>query len=111
VLYDIVGIGQTYLLFRARLAPPYTFAAQLPESTEVGLFGYEDIPWGELAFSSVALALRRYIGEREKGAFSYQHGAIIKRPGAGPNEPGSFQLIDCWEVGESRVASNKDDIR
>lgn len=50
---------QVYLLFRARLAPPFTFAAQQPESLEAALFAPHEIPFDELAFSSVAIALRR----------------------------------------------------
>ena len=51
---------QAYILFRGRLAAPHTYAAQLPESLEAALFAPEDIPWGELAFSSVSIALRRW---------------------------------------------------
>lgn len=49
----------TDLLFRARLAPPFTFAARRPESLEARLFAPGELPWSELAFSSVAIALRR----------------------------------------------------
>jgi hypothetical protein len=45
--YDIVGIGQSYILFRGRMKAPYSFGAQLPESTEVQLFAPEDIPFDE----------------------------------------------------------------
>lgn len=51
-------MSQIYMLFRARLAPPYAFSARQPESLEARLFAPEDIPWAELAFSSVATALR-----------------------------------------------------
>lgn len=50
---------QIYLLFRARLAPPFTFAACEPESLEAALFRPEDIPWDSLAFSSVSIALKQ----------------------------------------------------
>ena len=50
---------QIYLLFRARLAPPFTFAARAPESLEAALFRPEDIPWDQLAFSSVSIALKQ----------------------------------------------------
>jgi len=50
---------QAYILFRGRLAPPYTFAAQQPESLEAALFAPQDIPWDQLAFSSVSIALRK----------------------------------------------------
>ena len=57
--YDIPGISQIYVLFRGRLAPPFTYAAQQPESLEAALFAPEEIPWDQLAFSSVSIALRR----------------------------------------------------
>ncbi|PSC68287.1 Nudix hydrolase chloroplastic [Micractinium conductrix] len=92
VHFDIPGISQAYILFRGRLAAPHTYAAQLPESLEAALFAPEDIPWGELAFSSVSIALRSYVADLAAGTFSVHHGVIVKRPGSGPNEPGSFLL-------------------
>lgn len=35
-----------------------------------------------------------YLAELEHGAFSVHHGMIQKAPGSGPNDPGSFQLVD-----------------
>jgi ADP-ribose/FAD diphosphatase len=74
--------------------PPYAFAAQAPESLEARLFAADEVPWGELAFSSVALALQMYFDEVAAGAFCVHSGAVVKQPGAGPNEPGSFQLTE-----------------
>lgn len=97
--YDIVTINQTYLLFRARLAHPFTWSAQLPESTEVAFFDLDSIPFKELAFSSVALALSRYIEEHKRGGgFSFQYGTIKKQPGSGPHEPGTFNLVEQWQI-------------
>ena len=97
--YDIVNINQTYLLFRAQLAAPFTWSAKLPESTEAALFALDDIPFDELAFSSVSLALSRYVKEHRNGkSFSFQHGTIEKKQGSNPNESGTFQLVDTWEV-------------
>lgn len=33
-----------------------------------------------------------------RGQFGFQHGAIVKEPGAGPNDPGTFQLTDLLTV-------------
>jgi ADP-ribose pyrophosphatase YjhB (NUDIX family) len=52
---SIPRISQVQILFRARLAEP-GFAAG-PESLEVGLFAWEDIPWDEIAFPTVKWAL------------------------------------------------------
>ncbi len=57
-VYDIPRISQVQLMFRATLAAP-TFAAGV-ESLEVGLYGWEEIPWGELAFPSVGWALNHW---------------------------------------------------
>jgi ADP-ribose pyrophosphatase YjhB (NUDIX family) len=54
-LYSIARIGQVQVLFRARLATP-GFAAG-PESLEVRLFDWDEIPWAELAFPSVRWVL------------------------------------------------------
>ena len=64
-VYSIPRISQVQLIYRARLAS--SFAAG-EESLEVKLFTWDEIPWKELAFSSVLWALRDY--ERTRG----QHG-------------------------------------
>jgi 8-oxo-dGTP pyrophosphatase MutT (NUDIX family) len=47
---DIPAIGQSYLLFRARLAPPFTFsAAGTPESLEARLFAPSEVPYSEVS--------------------------------------------------------------
>ena len=48
------------LIYRALLLDPDV--APGPESIEVGLFGWDDIPWEDLAFPSVRWALTQ---ERE----------------------------------------------
>ncbi|KAL4533843.1 hypothetical protein Ndes2437B_g03165 [Nannochloris sp. 'desiccata'] len=98
VHYDIVGIGQAYLLFRAKLSSPFTFAAMPPESLDAALFAPENIPFDEIAFSSVSIALKSYLEDREKGDFKFRHGSIIKEPGSGPNEPGTFKLTELYTV-------------
>jgi hypothetical protein len=57
-VYSISRIGQVQVIFRARFAEdtPPEFAPG-PESFEVDLFAWEDIPWGTLAFPSVRWAL------------------------------------------------------
>jgi ADP-ribose pyrophosphatase YjhB (NUDIX family) len=56
-VYSIRRIDQVQLLFRARLARPEVAAG--PESLEVMLVGWDDIPWAELAFPTVHWVLRR----------------------------------------------------
>ncbi len=54
-VYSIQRISQVQLMYRARLADPEIGAG--PESLEVGLFDWADIPWQDLAFPSVYWAL------------------------------------------------------
>ena len=57
-VYSIARIGQVQVIFRARLAEPGFEAG--PESLEVGLFGWGEVPWDGIAFPSVHWALRAW---------------------------------------------------
>ncbi|MCO6419588.1 NUDIX hydrolase [Siccirubricoccus sp. KC 17139] len=57
-VFSIARIGQVQLIFRAGFAAP-GFAAG-PESEEVALFDWAEIPWAEIAFPSVHWALRAW---------------------------------------------------
>jgi ADP-ribose pyrophosphatase YjhB (NUDIX family) len=76
-VYNIPRISQVQLIYRATLASPDYSAG--PESLEVKLFSWDDIPWDELAFPSVHWALQ-------------QHRSVIGRDGfpAFSNPPGEF---------------------
>jgi len=71
-LFSISRIGQVQIIFRARFADPQASPLFAPgvESLDVGLFGWEDIPWPEIAFPSVRWALRewRRLGDAPLGA-------------------------------------------
>jgi ADP-ribose pyrophosphatase YjhB (NUDIX family) len=54
-VYNIPQIGQIYMVFRARMLSPEFSAG--PESEQVGLFAWADIPWTDLAFPSVKWSL------------------------------------------------------
>lgn len=62
-VYSIPRISQVQLLYRARFLEPGFGAG--PESLEVRLFAWEEIPWDELAFPTVHWALARWreVGE------------------------------------------------
>ena len=66
--YSITRISQVQLIYRATLATPGYSAG--PESREVGLFRWEDIPWNELAFPSVHWALHHFRAVRGEEAFA-----------------------------------------
>ena len=57
-VYDIPRISQVQLIFRARLLSPDVSAG--PESAEVALFRWDEIPWAEIAFPTVHWALREH---------------------------------------------------
>jgi len=57
-VYDIPRLSQVQLIFRARLHGPTL--APGPESLEARLFAWDEIPWRDLAFPSVAWALNHH---------------------------------------------------
>jgi len=57
-VYNIPRLSQVQLIYLARLLSPAVEAG--PESLEVGLFDWSQIPWAELAFPSVRWALNHY---------------------------------------------------
>lgn len=64
-IYDIPRISQVQLIYRARLVDEAVAAG--PESLEVGLFAWDDIPWDDLAFASVRWALHHEQEARQSG--------------------------------------------
>jgi len=61
-IYDIPRISQVQLIYRARLVDEAVAAG--PESLEVAIFGWDEIPWDRIAFPSVRWALHH---DREAG--------------------------------------------
>jgi ADP-ribose pyrophosphatase YjhB (NUDIX family) len=57
-VYTITRLSQVQVIYRARLLSPEVAAG--PESAEVGLFRWDEIPWPEIAFPSVRWALGHY---------------------------------------------------
>lgn len=62
-VYSISRIGQVQVIFRARFEGEARFGAG-PESQAVALFGWDEIPWEEIAFPSVTWALQAW---RDRG--------------------------------------------
>lgn len=65
-VYSLRHISQLQLFYRARLSSPDVSAG--PESEEVGLFSFDRLPRGELAFPSVHWAIADF--ERARGVES-----------------------------------------
>lgn len=60
-IYDIPRISQVYVIYAARMTAGDVAAGI--ESQNVGLFAWDDVPWGEIAFPSITWALKRFRGE------------------------------------------------
>jgi ADP-ribose pyrophosphatase YjhB (NUDIX family) len=67
-IYDIPRISQVQLIYRARLLDPAVAAG--PESLEVALFRWDEIPWDNIAFPSVRWALHHDREARASGDFT-----------------------------------------
>jgi len=66
--YAITRISQVQLIYRARLQTPEVSAG--PESQEVGLFKWEEIPWDKLAFPSVLWSLKHFRETKDQPVFA-----------------------------------------
>lgn len=78
-VYSIPRISQVQLIWRATLAQPEFSAG--PESLEVRLFAWDEIPWTELAFPSVHWALGQYDAVKDRPVFP----AFTNPPGEAGN--------------------------
>jgi ADP-ribose pyrophosphatase YjhB (NUDIX family) len=79
-LYTVINlpdISQIYMMFRAHL-DDLDFGPGT-ESLEVKLFDEDDIPWGELAFRTIARTLRCYFLDRKLGAFPMHLSTLHRR--------------------------------
>lgn len=65
-IYTVARIAQVQIMFRARLVSDISAG---PESREVALFDWADIPWSELAFPTVAWALTHHAETRGQDDF------------------------------------------
>ncbi|XP_069151025.1 nudix hydrolase 23, chloroplastic isoform X5 [Solanum lycopersicum] len=74
---DIPLIGQTYMIFLAKLKNPHFSPG--PESSECQLFELDDIPFDSLAFSSMLVSLNLYIEDIKVGRPKFHYGVINKR--------------------------------
>jgi ADP-ribose pyrophosphatase YjhB (NUDIX family) len=79
-MFDIPHISQIYAVYRARMVGDHF--APTTESSEVRLISMDDVPWTDLAFPSVATALRLYADDRDAGAFRI-HTGIVEWTGEG----------------------------
>lgn len=85
-VFNVSRIGQVHIMFRGQFADAAEprFAAG-PESLDVALFPWDDIPWEEVAFPSVRWALQAW---RAAGA-----GPLGRAAGNPPEDPRGVQRI------------------
>lgn len=67
-LYNIPHISQVHMIYRARMLSPAHGCG--PESIETALMPWEDLPWGDLAFPTVAWALKAHRARRGQSGFA-----------------------------------------
>lgn len=75
-IYNIPRISQVQMIYRATLSDPAIAAG--PESLEVAMLTWGQIPWDELAFPSVVWALHEWRGRQGQSGFA---------PGTNPPPP------------------------
>lgn len=66
-VYSVPRLSQVHLFFRSELLSPHVEAG--PESLEVAFFDWRSIPWNQLAFPSVRMALEAWHATLEAGDF------------------------------------------
>ena len=66
-VYNIPRISQVQLIYKAELVTP-DFAAG-PESLEVALYDWDNLPWDDIAFPSVHWALNHYREVTDRDVF------------------------------------------
>lgn len=80
---DVVDAGQVHVFFEGRLLRPEFGAGS--ETLETRLFRPEDIPWPELAFQSIRIALEQYLENARSGNAEVRLSAAPgTHPGARP---------------------------
>ncbi|MEM8713086.1 MAG: NUDIX hydrolase [Planctomycetota bacterium] len=79
-LLDIPHISQMYAVYRGELQGEHF--AITAESSEVKRVNMDEIPWDDLAFPSVATALRLYAEDRASGTFR-THTGLVEWSGEG----------------------------
>ena len=57
-IYEIPRISQVYVVHKARMTSPD--CAPGPESEDVALVAWDDIPWDDMAFPSITWSLERF---------------------------------------------------
>lgn len=76
-LYSVIHVNQVYMIFLARLTNLNFFPGS--ESLETKLFSHDEIPWDNLAFSSIRFSLEMYTKDFPQGSRFPYLGSIDKK--------------------------------
>ena len=85
-IYNVARISQVQMFYRGKMRSP-DFACG-PESSDVGLFDWDDIPWDELAFPTVYWALQHFKESKDR-----THFAPFTEPDDWHQTPGFTHLV------------------
>ena len=69
-VFNVAHANQIHMFFRADMMDA-SFSTT-SESSDVRLFGFDDIPWGELAFPTVHKALVDFVADHSGGDFAIE---------------------------------------
>ena len=75
-LMNLPHVNQVYMMFRSRLLD-LDFSPGV-ESMEVQLYRQEDIPWDELAFTTIRHTLRFFFEDQERNDYRLRVGDIVR---------------------------------
>jgi ADP-ribose pyrophosphatase YjhB (NUDIX family) len=70
-LINVAAVGQVHLFYRAELLSLDFNPGS--ESLQVALFSQDEIPWSELAFSTVRMTLEAHFEDAKTGQFGFHH--------------------------------------
>ncbi len=78
-LMNLPHVNQVYMIFRSKLLDLDYFPGI--ESLEVALFREQDIPWNDLAFTTIRHTLKFYFEDQQRDSFQLRIGDIVKEEG------------------------------
>lgn len=76
-VFNLPHVNQVYLMFRSKLLD-LDFSPGA-ETLEVGLYNEREIPWDQLAFTTVRQTLRFYFQDTQTGNYRLHTGDIIRQ--------------------------------
>lgn len=78
---SVPHVDQVHLFYLAKMNEPVFEAGE--ESLEVRLFHEHEIPWDEIAFTTVSQTLRHFFEDRRNGSFAIHSGDVLRAIDAG----------------------------